>query len=123
MSNTFKSTSYGQQEANRETPTPNTPNAPTASGDRSEKIINLSSSNRDNRDKKEMNRSNETSGSKMDFEGLETKIEDYGAHLKERGLQLSRQMTSRVKNNPWAFIGGASVAGVVVGYLLGRRTS
>jgi hypothetical protein len=35
--------------------------------------------------------------------------------------ELSSQMASRVRSNPWAFVGGASIAALAIGYFMGCR--
>lgn len=78
----------------------------------SEKIRSFSNPNKDKRE------------SPRDFESkIENKMEEFGDTIKEQGRYISGEVVSLVKRNPWAVIGGTSIAAIGIGYLLGRRSS
>lgn len=126
MSNNYKSTSsYGGQQAqdsikseSKDLGINSTVSGSEKNSLSDDKIRNLSNSNKD---KRSASRDSQTQNQKSEFDGLQSKIEDFGESLKERGQHLSHQVANRVRNNPWAFVGGASVLGLAIGYFMGRR--
>lgn len=39
----------------------------------------------------------------------------------EKAREVAKSVDESVRKNPWPYIGGAVVAGLVIGYLVGRR--
>ncbi|MDB5038609.1 MAG: hypothetical protein JWQ35_2137 [Bacteriovoracaceae bacterium] len=60
---------------------------------------------------------------KQTFDDMQSNVEEFGDTIKEKGQYLSNQIRDRVQNNPWAFIGGAAIAAMTLGFLFGRRRS
>jgi len=124
MSNAFKSNTYGQegQESSKSGSKDSTSSFGSSGSDKStsvnEKVRDLSSSSKD---KREGNRDYQSEDRKMDFDSIERKMEEYGSDLKKKGQYLSRQVIDQIKRNPWAYVGGVSVASWAIGYFMGRR--
>ncbi|MBN8554376.1 MAG: DUF883 family protein [Deltaproteobacteria bacterium] len=60
---------------------------------------------------------------KENFDDVQSRAEDFGETIKERGQYMTAQLKDRVQGNPWAYIGGAAIAALALGFLAGRRTS
>ena len=39
----------------------------------------------------------------------------------EKGIELARDMDKKVHTNPWPYIGGTAVIGLLLGFILGRN--
>jgi hypothetical protein len=50
-------------------------------------------------------------------------LENIGSNLQERGRYITEQIKTRVEDHPWAFIGGTALAALLIGMLVGRRSS
>jgi ElaB protein len=42
---------------------------------------------------------------------------------KEFGIKKAKEVDERVHDNPWPYIGGAALVGILVGYILGRKNN
>jgi ElaB/YqjD/DUF883 family membrane-anchored ribosome-binding protein len=42
---------------------------------------------------------------------------------KDFGVKKAKEVDEHVHENPWPYIGGAAVVGILVGYILGRKNS
>ncbi len=52
---------------------------------------------------------------------------DMAAHVREAGVEKAREIAGdvdkSVHQNPWPYVGGAALVGVLLGYILGRNRS
>jgi len=44
-------------------------------------------------------------------------------HAKDFGVRKAKEVDEHVHDNPWPYIGGAAVVGILVGYILGRKNN
>lgn len=114
--------SYGQESMNDANKQESLKNDLSSASTGSDKVRNFSNPNQ-KRDQNSNSQNQNTQKSERTFDSIENKMDDLGENLKERGQYLSQQVTEQVQTNPWAFIGGASIVGLAVGYLLGRRVA
>jgi ElaB protein len=42
---------------------------------------------------------------------------------KEFGIKKAKEVDEHVHDNPWPYIGGAALVGILVGYILGRKNN
>ncbi len=42
---------------------------------------------------------------------------------KEFGIKKAKEVDERVHDNPWPYIGGAALIGILVGFILGRKNN
>jgi len=59
--------------------------------------------------------------SKRGFIQVNEKIKNFGENLKETGQDFSDQIQRKVTSNPWLFIGGAAIAAMGLGFIVGRK--
>ena len=45
------------------------------------------------------------------------------AQAKEFGIKKAKEVDEHVHDNPWPYIGGAALVGILVGYILGRKNN
>jgi ElaB/YqjD/DUF883 family membrane-anchored ribosome-binding protein len=45
------------------------------------------------------------------------------AHARDVGVEKARDVDKNVHQNPWPYLGGAAVIGLLLGYILGRNRS
>jgi ElaB/YqjD/DUF883 family membrane-anchored ribosome-binding protein len=47
---------------------------------------------------------------------------EVAAHVQEIGVEKAREVNKSAHQNPWVFIGGATVISLLFGYILGRNS-
>ena len=64
------------------------------------------------------------SGLAKKLAGAKNQAVEAAAHVKEVGVEKARELTrdvdKSVHENPWPYIGGTAVIGLLLGYILGR---
>ena len=57
------------------------------------------------------------------FRRGEKRAVDAAVQAKDFGVRKATEVDEHVHENPWAYIGGAAVVGILVGYILGRKNT
>ena len=53
----------------------------------------------------------------------EKRAAEVAMQAKEFGIKKAKEVDEHVHDNPWPYIGGAALVGILVGYILGRKNS
>ena len=51
----------------------------------------------------------------------EKRAAEAAMHAKDFGIKKAKEVDEHVHDNPWPYIGGAALVGILVGYILGRK--
>jgi ElaB/YqjD/DUF883 family membrane-anchored ribosome-binding protein len=50
-----------------------------------------------------------------------TRAVEAGLHARDFGVEKAKQVDEHVHRNPWPYIGGGALVGLLFGYILGRK--
>ena len=53
----------------------------------------------------------------------EKRAVDAAMQAKDFGVRKAKEVDEHVHDNPWPYIGGAAVVGILIGYILGRKNN
>ena len=56
------------------------------------------------------------------IEQAREKVSRFGQQFKDRSSEITRNVDEQVHRSPWAYIGAIGVTGLLLGYILGRRS-
>lgn len=51
------------------------------------------------------------------------RVTDAAVQAKDFGVKKAKEVDEHVHDNPWPYIGGAALVGILFGYILGRKNS
>lgn len=62
----------------------------------------------------------EGASAKAGFSEVQERLEKIGENLSRRGHQISDQILSQIRENPWPYLAGIAAASWAAGYFMGQ---